>query len=302
MFKNVVVYRFVSSVSDQPEIIENALRAFQFVPCSGSQEKSMGWVEPRGHAHGSLLEVVDGQWIMKFMMETKVVPSSVVKRKVEEQVAHIEATTGRKPGKKEVRDMRDDARQALLPMAFTKISTVFVWIDLQSQFLVLDVSSQGKADELLSSLVKAISGFAVKQINTKISPSVAMSSWLSSHESPVGFSIDRECELKAEDESKSVVRYTRHPLDTEEVSQHIAMGKVSTRLALTWNERVSFVLTEGLQLKKVSFTDVVFEDSANSSKDVKDDTFDADVSIATGELSQLLPDLIEALGGELPVA
>ena len=209
VFKNVVVYRFVSSFSDQPEIIENALRAFQFVPCSGSQEKSMGWVVPRGHAHGALLEVVDGQWIMKFMIETKVVPSSVVKRKVEEQAAHIETTTGRKPGKKEVRDMREDARQALLPMAFTKISTVFVWIDSQAQFLVLDVSSQGKADELLSSFVKAISGFSVKQINTKISPSVAMSSWLSSHESPVGFSIDRECELKAEDESKAVVRYTR---------------------------------------------------------------------------------------------
>ncbi len=294
-----MVYRFLSTISDQLDVFENSLSAYRFVACSGSQEISMGWVESRGRANGALVEVVDGQWIMKFMTETKVVPSSVVKRKVEEQVVHIEATTGRKPGKKEIRGMREDARLALLPMAFTKLSSVFVWIDPYAKLLVLDVSSQGKADELISSLVKAISGFAVRQINTKTSPSVAMSEWLSSYEAPVSFSIDRECELKAEDESKAVVRYTRHPLDTEEVSQHIATGKVPTRLAMTWNERVSFVLTEGLQLKKVSFTDVVFEDSAKPSKDVIDDSFDADVAIATGELSQLLPDLIEALGGEL---
>jgi recombination associated protein RdgC len=110
--------------------------------------------------------------------------------------------------------------------------------------------------------------------------------------------VDRECELKAADESRAVVRYTRHALDTDEVSQHIAMGKVPTRLALTWSDRVSFVLTEALQLKKVAFLETVFEGAAASPADGKDDNFDADVAIATGELRKLIPDLLEALGGE----
>jgi recombination associated protein RdgC len=97
------------------------------------------------------------------------------------------------------------------------------------------------------------------------------------------------------------VRYTRHALDTEEVAQHIALGKMPTRLALTWNDRVSFVLTEALQLKKISFQDVVFEAAATAAGDGKDDNFDADVAIATGELSQLIPDLLEALGGEVAI-
>ena len=293
-----MVYRMVSAWTMTQAQLEEALDMVRFVPCGASQEKSVGWIEPRGQAHGALVEVVDGQWVLKQMVETKAVPGSVVKRKVEERAQQIEATTGRKPGKKEKRDLAEDARQALLPMAFTKQSTVLVWIDPANARLVLDAGSQAKADETMTALVNAIDGLAVQLIDTKTAPATAMSEWLSTHEAPAGFSVDRECELKAPDESRAVVRYTRHALDTDEVSQHIAMGKVPTRLALTWNDRVSFVLTEALQLKKLALLDVVLEDKPAAAGDGKDDGFDTDVALVTGELRQMLPALMEALGGE----
>ena len=92
------------------------------------------------------------------------------------------------------------------------------------------------------------------------------------------------------------VRYARHPLDIEEVQAHIAAGKLPTKLALTWDGRVSFVLSEGLQIKKLALLDTVTEGQGKGGKD--DSGFDADVAIATGELRLLIPDLIEALGGE----
>jgi recombination associated protein RdgC len=299
VFKNVMVYRVVGEWTSTQAQLEEALQADRFAPCGASQEKSVGWLEPRGEAHGPLLEIVGGQWLLKQMVEVKAVPGSVVKRKVEERVAQIEAATGRKPGKKEIRDLRDDTRLALLPMAFTKQSSVMVWIDPKARLLVLDAGSQGKADEVMTALVKAIQGFAVQLIDTQTSPAVAMSSWLSTHEAPAGFSVDRECELKAADESKAVVRYTRHALDTDEVSGHIAMGKMPTRLAMTWSDRISFVLTDALQLKKLAFLDVVMESAPASPADRKDDGFDTDVAIATGELTRMLPELLEALGGEM---
>ncbi|MEY3124977.1 MAG: hypothetical protein RLZZ573_1497 [Pseudomonadota bacterium] len=302
MFKNVMVYRIVSGWSATQAQLEEALESARYAECGASQEKSVGWVEPRGEAHGPLVEIVGGQWLLKLMIEIKTVPGSVVKRKVQDQLAQIEATTGRKPGKKEKREISEDARLALLPMAFTKQSSVTVWIDPKAQLLVLDCASQAKADEVMTGLIKAVDGLAVQLVNTQTSPAAAMSTWLSTHEAPQGFSVDRECELKAADESKAVVRYTRHALDTEEVSQHIAMGKVPTRVAMTWNDRVSFVLTEALQLKKIAFLDVVFEGSPASPGDRKDDGFDADAAIATGELVQLIPDLLEALGGEVALA
>jgi recombination associated protein RdgC len=298
VFKNVMMYRMVSAWEQTTAKLEAALEDGRFVACSGSQDKSVGWVPPRGDEHGPLLEVVAGQWMLKLMVEVKVLPATVVKRKADEQLQHIEATTGRKPGKKEAREIREDARMALLSVAFTKQSNVLVWIDPQARCLVLGAGSQARADEVMTCLVKAADGLAVQLINTQMSPAAAMSMWLSTKEAPHNFSVDRECELKAADESKAVVRYTRHALDTDEVSQHIAAGKVPTRLALTWNGHVSFVLTEALQLKKVALLDVVME-GAGAAGDGKDDAFDTDVAIATGELRKLIPDLLEVLGGEV---
>jgi recombination associated protein RdgC len=302
VFKNLMIYHLVSGWPTAVQSLEDALEKARFVECGASQEKSVGWVEPRGHANGPMVEVVGGQWLLKLMVEIKVVPGSVIKRKVQEQLDHIEATTGRKPGKKEKREISDDARLALLPMAFSKQSSVQVWVDPAANLLLTDAGSQAKADEVMTWLIKAVDGLVVQLINTQISPAAAMAEWLSTQDAPPGFSVDRECELKASDESRSVVRYTRHPLDTEEVIQHINMGKMPTRLALTWSDRVSFVLTEALQLKKLAFLESVFEGAPANPADGKDDNFDADVAISTGELRKLIADLIEALGGEVLAA
>jgi recombination associated protein RdgC len=295
VFKNMIVYRVGPEWSATVAQIEAGLDGARFIECGATQEKSIGWCEPRGEAHGPLVEAVGGQLIFKLMIETRALPGSVVTRKAKERVAQIEASTGRKPGKKEIRDLKEDLKLELLPQAFTKQSSVGVWIDPEQRLLVIDASSQTRADEVVTMLVKSLDGLAVVLLNTKVSPTAAMAEWLISQEAPAGFSVDRECELKAADESKAVVRYARHPLDNEEVRQHVQGGKLPTRLALTWSSRVSFVLTEGLQIKKLAFLDVVMDGASAG----KDDGFDADVAIATGELRKLLPDLLEALGGEM---
>lgn len=296
VFKNVIVYRIEASWSQSLEQVEQGLDKLRFVPCSPSQEKAAGWVEPRGEDHGPLAESVAGQWLLEFMIETKSLPASVVRRKVEERAAQIEATTGRKPGKKEKKELKEDVTHELLPLAFTRHARIAVWIDPKAYRLVVNVSNVARADEVVTSLVKALDGFSVAMINTQVEPAVAMSGWLSSQEPPAGFTIDRECELKATDESKAVVRYAKHPLDIDEVRQHIADGKRPTRLAMTWDDRVSFELTEGMQIRKIVFLEGTLDDAPASGKE---DNFDADAAIATGELGQLVPELLEALGGEM---
>jgi recombination associated protein RdgC len=279
--------------------MEEALAPARFVECGATQQKSIGWIEPRGEKHGALVESIGGQRILKLQIETKAVPGSVVKRKAQEQIEHIEATTGRKPGKREIKDIREDALLALLPMAFTKQSSVWVWINLTERLLMTDAGSQAKADEVITALVSALPGLPLTLLQTTVSPQVAMTQWLTAEspgEWPVRLSVERECELKSNDEEESVVKFTRHNLLNDEIRHHVAQGKLPVKLALSWDGRVAFVLTEALQLKKVSFLEGVFDGTSAG----KEDGFDADVAIATGELGKLIPDLIDALGGEMP--
>jgi recombination associated protein RdgC len=298
VFKNVMVYRLSEGWSASVEQMEEALARMPFEPCSASQDKSMGWAPPRGERHGALVETVAGHRILRFMIETKSVPGSVIKQRLEERVAEIEAKEGRKPGRKESRELRDDLVQQLLPMAFAKTGSVMVWFDLQQGRVVLDCGSQGKADEVISGLVKCLDGLQLSLLNTQVAPQAAMTQWLTgtADDWPAHFGAGREVELKSADEMNSVVKFTRHHLEDEEMRRHIAQGKLPTKLALDWDGRVSFMLTEGMQIKKVAFLDGVFEDNATAEDQ---GGFDADVAIATGELGALITDLTAALGGEL---
>ncbi|RZS58454.1 recombination-associated protein RdgC [Sphaerotilus mobilis] len=311
MFKNLLIYRLAETWQPDLDALVEAADAATFIPCGATQPISAGWVAPRGRAHGSLVESIGGHWLLRLMVEQKVLPGSVVKRRIDEMAERIEADTGRKPGKKQRKDMKDQAQLELLPQAFTKQLGLPVWIAPQEGLLMIDAASTARADEVITLLTKGLAGFSIEPIHTALAPATAMAGWLlagatrpgegempeAAIEPPAVFTIDRDCELKAPDVSKSVVRYARHPLDTEEVRSHIEQGKRPTRLALTWNGRVSFVLTEQMVLKKIEFLDGVQENTPSAGRD-GDDGFDADAAIATGELIRLIPDLLDALGGE----
>lgn len=301
VFKNLLVYRIGPAWALSLDEAESLLEKARFEPCSASQAQSAGWVPPRGQIGGALIESVGGHWLLTLMTEQKVLPSSVVKRRTDEIAQRIEQDTGRKPGRKQTKEIKEQAVQELLPMAFTRQTPIKVWIAPQQRLLMIDASSAAKGDAVITLLVKSLDGLAVQPLQTTLAPATAMAQWLATGEVPEGFSVDRECELKADDESKAVVRYARHLLDTDDVRQHISAGKIPTRLALTWQDRVSFVLTEALQIKKLGFEDVVFENQQSGQDDTRDDGFDTDAAIATGELTQLIPDLVAALDGELVI-
>lgn len=278
--------------------IQEALERDRFVECGATQPLSVGWIEPRGVAHAPLLEIVGGQWLMTLQIEQRLLPGAVVRRRAEELAQKIEQSTGRKPGKRQMRELKDQATLDLLPQAFTKRVAVNLWIEPTQRLLIVDAGSPSRADVALTQLGKTLSGVSAHGLNTALSPTVAMTEWLAEGEGPPGFSIDRDCELKAFEGEKPTVRYARHTLDFDEIRGHLKSGKQPTRLALTWNGRVSFTLTDALQIKKLAFLDGVFEGCTDDGEE----SFDADAAIATGELAPMLADLIEALGGEEPIA
>jgi recombination associated protein RdgC len=310
MFKNITIYRIASGWVENIVGAYHALKPHAFAPCGPTQDRSVGWVPPRDGSvgwvpprdgsvgwvpprRGPLVESVGGQWILKLQIETKSVPGTVVRAHAKQAADDIEAQTGRKPGKKETKTLREDALRALLPQAFPRTSVVWVWIDKTAGQLVVDATGGVKLDTVITALVQTFDGLQLSLVQTNVTPATAMAQWLTAEspaEWPDEFDIERQCNLKSGDEEKAVVKFDRHNLCTPEIRQHIAEGKLPTSLALSYDGKVSFVLTETLALKKIKLLDMQADDSA--------DAFDAEVALITGELRGLIPALIGALGGE----
>jgi recombination associated protein RdgC len=306
MFKSACFFRIADDF-EIPDLaaLERVLQKGRFVPCGPTQAESSGWVPPRGDKGKALAELVGGQLVLKLCTEKRAVPSSAVKSAVDERVERYKAETGneRVPAKVK-KEFKEEVLLDLLPRAFSKRVTTLLWVDARKRMLVVDAGSLAGADRIVSSLLAALlevpgagPALDLQLVHTQSSPAASMSHWLSSREAPWRFTVDRDCELKGSDEQKATVRYARHTLDIDEVAQHIAAGKVPTQLAMTWNDRVSFVLSETGTLRKLKMLDVVLKE-AEDSRGKNDENFDANVAILTGELSELIPDLLEALGGE----
>ena len=152
----------------------------------------------------------------------------------------------------------------------------------------------------MESLRRAESDLTAPRLETLRSPASAMAEWLSKSEAPGTFTIDQDLELRAPDASHATVRYARHTLEGRDIRDHLSAGKQVVRLGLTWNDRISFVLTEHLQVKRILFLDILKREDGGEEGEESDEEekFEIDFALMTGELSLMLADLIKALGGE----
>ncbi len=301
-FKNLAVYRLPAGLKLNIPALEEKLATLTMQPCGNMDRETRGWISPRGDDR--LLHVLNGQVLIALGMEAKLLPSSVVNQFAEDKAAEIEAQQGFKVGRKQMRELKDQVTDELLPRAFVRRAQTWAWIDPVNGWFVVDVATPAKAEALLEALSKSVDDLPVKNLHTELSPATAMTDWLLSGEAPAGFSIDRDLELRAADEGKATVRYVRHELEGEEVAAqiaaHLAAGKQATRLGMTWNDRISFVLGEQMEVKRLTFLDILKEQT--EAGESADEQFDLDFALMSGEVAKLLADLVAALGGEKAAA
>lgn len=294
-FKNLQIYRLTAPWTMTSGQLEESLTPHTFVPCSSLDLQTQGWVSPRNN--GMLVYTVNRQIMLQLGTEKKLLPSTVINQVTKARAAEIEEQQGFKPGRKQMKELKEQVADELLPRAFSIQRSTRVWIDPVNGWLVIDAASAAKADEVFKMLLKSLEVLPFAALRTERSPLSAMTDWLAADEAPNGFTVDQDTELRASGEGKATVRYVRHTLEPDDVRRHIASGKQCTRLAMTWADRVSFVLTESLTIKRVAPLDMLKENT-DAGMQNEDERFDTDFALMTGELAKMIADLVEALGGE----
>ncbi|MDR8726759.1 recombination-associated protein RdgC [Burkholderia pseudomultivorans] len=294
-FKNLQLHRLPAPWAVTPDQMEEWLAPHAFQPCSSVEMQRAGWASPRDD--GALVYSINRQMLLMFRAEKKLLPASVVNQVTKARALEIEEQQGFKVGRKQMRELKEQVTDELLPRAFTIRRDTRVWIDTVNGWLVIDAAAQALADDVRSLLVKSIDQLPLAGIQVALSPVAAMTAWLLSGEVPGGFTVDQDAELRSSGEGGATVRYVGHALETKDMRGHIEAGKQCTRLAMTWDDRISFVLTPSLTIKRVTPLDVIKE-AADPTAQNDDERFDSDITLMTGELGRMLSDLVAILGGE----
>jgi recombination associated protein RdgC len=294
-FKNLQVFRLPAPWKVDVDQLNMQLASQSFSNTGSGDMQSEGWASPRNN--DSLVHSVNQQLLLLLQTEKKLLPSSVINQVTKARAKELEEQQGFAPGRKAMKDLKERVTDELLPRAFSITRQTWVWIDPVNGWLVIDSSSPSKADEVIKLLLK-YDKIPMESLRTKVSPQTAMTDWLAGNEAPKGFTIDQDTELRAHTEDKATVRYVRHSIDPDDVQRHIAAGKQCTKLAMTWDDKISFVLTENLALKRIKPLDILNEDKDQRTAD-ENERFDADFLLMASELAKMLDDIVYSLGGQL---
>lgn len=293
LFKNLILHRLPENFAPAAAELEETLGRRPLKPCGSFDMQTRGFVEC-GYER-RLLYTQGGHHLLALGVEQKLLPASVVNQVTKERAAEQAERLGHPLGRRAIRELKERVTDELRAQAFTRKRSTHAWLAPGAGWLAVDAAAPGRGEELVETLRDALGGFASEPVAVSHSPSAAMAAWLMQGEAPGRFTIDQDLELRAVDGQGATIRYVKHPLDGREIQGHLGSGKAPTRMGLVWNERISFVLQQDLSIKRIRFLEVYKDDNAQGEN--PHEQFDIDFALMTGELTQLVGELLAALGG-----
>jgi len=297
-FKNIQFYKFEDDFKLTSQQLHEKLEGRKARDCGQMEMACEGWDKPLGRTGQMLVHETNGAMMICLRREDKVLPASLVREQVADEVFKIEQEAGRPVGRKEKNDIKDQVLQQLLPRALVRASHTYACILPQQGWLIVNASSAKKSEELIEVLRKTLGSLNVVLPATTESPESAMTRWLMDDKTwPEGFTLEDECELQAGEGAEGTVRCKYIDVSSDEVRAHVASGRRVKKLAMNWREHLSFVLQEDLSIKRMRF-DSAIVDEAGESADDEASRFDADFSLMVAELIAFIPDLLAALDTE----
>ena len=297
-FKNIMVYRLSKKLEWTTQVLDASLPNQAFYPCGSHDQSKFGWAKP---LRGSdlLYFNVNGQILLLAQKEEKILPAHVVKQELDQRIESVEEKEQRKLSKVEKQTLKDDVVNELLPRAFSKKQQTALWIDSANDLIYINAASAKRAEDGLALLRKSLGSLPVIPLAFANDPAAVMTDWIANDTLPPWLTALEEAELTSTTD-EAVIRCKQQALDSDEMQNHFSAGKQITKLALEWEEHLSFVFAQDCSLKRLKFADTIREQNDDILKEDYAQRFDADFILMTGILAQLSERLLEAFGGEAP--
>ena len=284
-FRNLTFFRFPTThdFSRLDELLpEAALK-----PVGPLELSSRGFISPFGRGEDLLSHRIGDAIWLAVGGEDKILPGSVVNDLLAQKVAELEEREGRKLGGRARKRLKDDLLHELLPRAFVKSSRTDALLDLEHGFLAVDSSSRKSAEAVASEIRRALGSFPAIPPNAEVAPRAILTGWIAGDPLPEGLSVGDECELRDPTDTGAVVKIQRMELSGEEIRKHLEAGKQATRLELTLDDHVNFVLGEDLIVRKFKLLDGAVDQLEASDSDDIVAELGARFALMVGEFKRL---------------
>lgn len=288
-FKNLSIYRLDAGWLQLQPSLADALEKHPLPPITALAIEARGW-SPRVLA-------TDNAEQISLLRDYRNIPAAAVRRQVAERLREHEQRNGFCAGRKLARGIRDEVIARMTPSCPVQRAEYQAVVDRQAQILIINSATPARADDLTHALRNALGSLPATPLTSARPMPYLLTRWLAGHDLPAGFQVDRECQLVAPDESKSTVRFVRHALGDDDVTQHLRTGKLATCLAMTWRDRLAFVIDDKVRIRKLQLLDSmrIAENRGELDGEMAEQ---ADLALMVGELRDFVSELAHAIGAE----
>lgn len=295
-FKNAKVYAvtggFKGSASVLAERWGDACQDMRYAACPASLARTFGW-QPAWAEAPLVMELPNQCVLLCLRVEEKILPPSVVRQTLQEEVKAVTASDGRAPSAKRRRAMQDDITARLLPRAFSRHTDIHIIIDCEQSLLWINQTSSKYIELLWVALKRSLPDLRVEPLQvSKVAK--RLTDWLGATTPPAGIDVQQAVTLADPQQQKRVMRSQLQSLTSDAVQAFLRVGYQVKHVALDWREQMSFTLTDQLEFRAIRCSEALI-DARRENQDETAQDHVSDLLMMVGHLRLLAADLLPAL-------